>query len=90
MILRRETLPAFAVIGMVLLALSQWSVAMAEESVPLLPLLVMLVSMQVFVSTLIFWVIIGFAFVSYVQSTLLRPVFRQLEAPDGPNVQLMD
>ena len=56
----------------------------------LLPLLVMLVSMQVFVSTLIFWVIIGFAFVSYVQSTLLRPVFRQLEAPDGPNVQLMD
>ena len=56
----------------------------------LLPLLVMLVSMQVFVSTLIFWVIIGFAFVSYVQSTLLRPVFRQLEAPNGPNVQLMD
>lgn len=56
----------------------------------LLPLLIALVSMNVFVSTMIFWVILGFAFVSFIQSSLLRPVFRQLEKPEGPNVQLMD
>ena len=39
-ILKDSHCGAFAVIGMVLLALSQWSVAMAGESVPLLPLLV--------------------------------------------------
>ena len=39
-ILKDSHCGAFAVIGMVLLALSQWSVAMARESVPLLPLLV--------------------------------------------------
>lgn len=56
----------------------------------LLPVLVLLISMQTFVSTLIFWVILGFSFVSYLQSCLLRPVFHQLEPPTGPNVQLMD
>lgn len=56
----------------------------------LLPVLIAFVSMQVFLSTLIFWIIIGFAFVSYMQSSLMRPVFHQLEKPDGPNVQLMD
>lgn len=56
----------------------------------LLPVLVLLISMQTFVSTLIFWVILGFSFVSYLQSCLLRPVFHQLELPTGPNVQLMD
>ena len=39
-ILKDSHCGAFAVIGMVLLALSQWSFAMARESVPLLPLLV--------------------------------------------------
>ena len=39
-ILKDSHCGAFAVIGMVLLALSQWSVAMAGERVPLLPLLV--------------------------------------------------
>ena len=39
-ILKDSHCGAFAVISMVLLALSQWSVAMAGESVPLLPLLV--------------------------------------------------
>lgn len=56
----------------------------------LLPVLVLLISIQTFVSTLIFWVILGFSFVSYLQSCLLRPVFHQLEPPTGPNVQLMD
>ncbi len=56
----------------------------------LLPLLIALVSMNAFVSTMIFWVIIGFAFISYSQASLMRPVFRQLEKAGGPNVQLMD
>ena len=56
----------------------------------LLPLLIVLVSMNAFVSTMIFWVIIGFAFISYAQASLMRPVFRQLEKAEGPNVQLMD
>ena len=56
----------------------------------LLPLLIALVSMNAFVSTMIFWVIIGFAFISYAQASLMRPVFRQLEKAEGPNVQLMD
>lgn len=38
-ILKDSHCGAFAVIGMVLLALSQWSVAMAKEEIPLLPLL---------------------------------------------------
>ena len=38
-ILKDSHCGAFAVIGMVLLALSQWSVAMARSDVPLLPLL---------------------------------------------------
>ena len=38
-ILKDSHCGAFAVIGMVLLALSQWSAAMAKEEIPLLPLL---------------------------------------------------
>lgn len=38
-ILKDSHCGAFAVIGMVLLALGQWSVAMAKEEIPLLPLL---------------------------------------------------
>ena len=39
-ILKDSHCGAFAVISMVLLALSQWSFAMAREELPLLPLLV--------------------------------------------------
>lgn len=45
----------------------------------LAPVLVLLVSMQVFVQTLIFWVVIGFAFLCYLQESLLKSVYSQLE-----------
>ena len=45
----------------------------------LLPVILVLISVPVFVQTLIFWVIIGFAFVSFLTSSILKPVFQQLE-----------
>lgn len=45
----------------------------------LLPFILLAVSVPVFVQTLIFWVVIGFAFVSFAASSILKPVFRELE-----------
>ena len=45
----------------------------------LLPVILVLISVPVFVQTLIFWVVIGFAFVSFLTSSILKPVFQQLE-----------
>lgn len=45
----------------------------------LLPVLLALLSLKVFVQTLIFWVIIGFAFMTFLQESLLRSVYEQLE-----------
>ena len=45
----------------------------------LLPVILALISVPVFVQTLIFWVVIGFAFVSFIESSILKPVFQQLE-----------
>ena len=44
-----------------------------------MPVLLALLSLKVFVQTLIFWVIIGFAFVSFLTSSILKPVFQELE-----------
>lgn len=54
-----------------------------------LPILILCLSIQTFVSTMVFWLTIGFAFTSYMSSVLLRPVFRELEDKDGPGVQVM-
>ncbi len=55
-----------------------------------LPLIIAYLSGAVFVQTLIFWVFIGFGFISYAQSGLLRRVFRELEKSHGeaPDVSL--
>lgn len=45
----------------------------------LLPLILFLVSVPVFVQTLIFWVTVGFGFMTYLQTIVLKPVFAQLE-----------
>jgi len=45
-----------------------------------LPLLILFVSMQTFFSTFVFWLAIGFGFTSYITSTLLMPVFKELES----------
>lgn len=45
----------------------------------LLPLLIALVSLNVFVQTLIFWLVIGFGFVGFVESSVLKSMFQELE-----------
>lgn len=40
-------------------------------------------SMQVFLSTMVFWLVIGFAFIAYSDTRLLAPVFRQMEKTDA-------
>ena len=51
-----------------------------------LPLLVMILSLETFLKTLIFWLAIGFGFTAYMSATLLKPVFAELE---NGNVQIM-
>lgn len=55
----------------------------------LLPVLIAVISFQTFLTTLIFWAAVGFGFTSYMSSSLLKPVFRELENRDGPGVQIM-
>lgn len=45
----------------------------------LLPLLIALLSLNVFLQTMVFWISIGFAFVAFLQSNLLKSVFGELE-----------
>lgn len=51
-----------------------------------LPVVVAVISMQTFLQTLIFWLAVGFGFVSYMSGILLKPVFAELE---NGNVQIM-
>jgi uncharacterized membrane protein YesL len=44
-----------------------------------LPLIILTLDLNVFVQTLIFWIFIGFAFTTYMQTTLLKGVFAELE-----------
>ncbi len=45
----------------------------------LLPLILFLISVPVFVQTLIFWVTVGFGFMTFLQTNVLKPVFTELE-----------
>lgn len=44
-----------------------------------LPLILLALDLNAFLQTLIFWVAIGFAFVVYMQTIILKPVFTELE-----------
>ena len=44
-----------------------------------LPVIIFLLSFNVFLQTLIFWLFIGFAFTTYLGTLLLQPVFKELE-----------
>lgn len=44
-----------------------------------LPVILMALSLNSFLQTLIFWIFIGFAFVAYMETILLKPVFTELE-----------
>lgn len=56
----------------------------------LLPLIIAFFSMETFLSTMVFWLTLGFGFVSYLCSILLLPVFREMEAPGGPNMKILN
>lgn len=55
----------------------------------ILPVLILMISPGTFLETLVFWLTLGFGFSSYLGSTLLMPVFKEMEAPGGPNIQPM-
>lgn len=55
----------------------------------ILPVLILMISLQTFFETLVFWLTVGFGFADYLSSTLLVPVFKEMETPGGPNIQLM-
>ena len=46
----------------------------------LLPLIILALSLNVFIQTLIFWLFIGFSFTTYLEVELLKPVFTELES----------
>lgn len=53
----------------------------------LMPLIILSLSLNVFIQTLIFWVFIGFSFITYMQVQLLKSVFAELEqGPDSVRV----
>lgn len=56
----------------------------------LLPFLIMYFSMDTFVKTLAFWFSLGFSVINYICAWLLLPVFKEMEAPGGPNMKIMN
>lgn len=54
----------------------------------ILPFLTLYISVYTFFGMLIYWLSLGFGFNGYLTSTLLAPVFGEMEAPDGPNMQI--
>lgn len=54
-----------------------------------LPVIIAVISLQTFLTTLVFWMAVGFGFTSYMSSVLLKPVFAELEDKTGPGVQIM-
>ena len=54
-----------------------------------LPVIVAVISIQTFLTTLVFWITVGFGFIGYGSAALVRPVFRELEDADGKGVQVM-
>lgn len=55
----------------------------------LMPVIIAVISIQTFLTTLVFWLAVGFGFTSYMSSMLLKPVFAELEDTTGKGVQIM-
>ena len=51
-----------------------------------MPLLILALSLETFLDTLVFWLAIGFGFTAYMSASVLKPVFTELE---NGNVQIM-
>lgn len=63
----------------VILAVIKLPKTLAMVLLNALPLIIAVLSLKVFAQTLIFWLFIGFAFVAFLNSTMLKKVFAQLE-----------
>lgn len=55
-----------------------------------MPVIIAVISLQTFLTTLVFWLAVGFGFTSYTSSQLLKPVFAELEDQTGTGVQIMN
>ena len=53
----------------------------------LLPLILLSISLNAFLQTLIFWVVVGFSFTTYMEVVILKPVFAELEG-DKENIKI--
>lgn len=64
----------------------------AMAALHLFPVVILYFSLEIMVRTSVFWLIIGFSFIVYMCTYLLRPVFKELETPNDegkPSVSLM-
>lgn len=68
----------------VVLALMKLPTSLLLAALNLLPLLLALISLNLFFQVLIFWVLLGFALVAYIQELLLRRVYTQMEKRNDP------
>lgn len=68
----------------VVLALMKLPTSLLLAALNLLPLLLALISLNLFFQVLIFWVFLGFALVAYIQELLLRRVYTQMEKRNDP------
>lgn len=63
----------------VILAIIKLPKTIAMVVLNALPLIVLLLSLNVFLQTMVFWLFIGFAFVAFMNSSMLKKVFAQIE-----------
>lgn len=63
----------------VILAIIKLPKTIAMVVLNALPLIVFLLSLNVFLQTMVFWLFIGFAFVAFMNSSMLKKVFAQIE-----------
>ena len=66
----------------VVLAVAKLPRTIAMMLLNILPILIAVFSPQVFFSTSVFWLTVGFGCTSYLSSALLAPVFREMENPN--------
>lgn len=71
----------------VILAIIKLPKTVAMVVLNALPLIVAVLSLNVFAQTLIFWLFIGFAFIAFLNSTMLKKVFAQIEG-DKKNITI--
>lgn len=76
----------------IILAVCKLPRTIAMAALHLAPVLLLYFSTVMFFRTLLFWLLIGFSFIVYMCTSLLKPVFKELETPNDegkPSVSIM-